>query len=99
MDNNIDKSILNLIHQMKSNYIQLYSNYKLCYFYEKNYEQSLESDNLNRIKKTIEALYNNPKILECDYYINNYSGCNKFKEQVLKTLQRKVIKDIPQRII
>lgn len=98
MDINIDKSITNLIHQMESNYVQVYSNYKLCCFYEKNHEQSLESDNLNRIKKTIGALYNN-KILECDCYVDSCGPCHKFKEQVLKPLQIKAIQDARKRII
>lgn len=92
---NIDKSIMNLVHQMENNYIQLYSNSKLCSFYEKHEQESLEDNNLHRIEKTIEDIYEHNELLNCD----SCSFYHSFREQVLKTLKIKAIKDARKRII
>lgn len=95
MDNNVDKSIMDLVHQMENKYVQVYSNYKLCSFYEKNEQQSLESNNLNRIEKTIEDIYKHNELINSDVF--NFS--KEFKNQVLEPLNTKAVEDARQRII
>lgn len=95
MNNNIDQSILNLVQQIEHKYIQIYSNYKLCSFYGKYGQESLENNNLNRLSQTIEDIYRHNKLLDC----NDFNFDDEFQKQVLKKLNMKAITCARQCII
>lgn len=86
MNNNIDKSIINSVLQIENKYIQIYSYCKLCSFYEKYGQKSLENTNLNSLRQTIEDIYRHNRLLDCNDF-----NFDEFQEQVLKKLNMKAI--------